>query len=67
MITLAKDLKFQAEDEPMSGRKSGLYAYSNAMKKDAYNLKEMLMDDRVAMLQFFGSINLIIIAKQELR
>lgn len=68
MIELHKQLRKDAIEEPEPGRKSGLFCYANVTRRDAYRLKElMIRRDGSSMLKYFGCINLMTIAKQEIK
>lgn len=67
IITLSKAIRIQAGIEETPGRKSGLYCHAKVMMKYAHELREVLMENRKEMLEFFGTSNLQLISKQQLR
>lgn len=66
IVTLAKGIRMAAEKETVPGRKSGLFCHAGVMRKYAHELRELLMENRVELMELFQTTNLIEISKQPL-
>lgn len=67
---LAQAIRDKAEEgrgNLQPGALSGLFCHAKVMRKYIHELRELLMEHRVQMVEIFGTHNLTQISKQQLR